>query len=374
MKAGLMKAGLMKSLPCEWIGRILRTLLMVALSSPGASLLAQVAPDEAVHRAYEQRIHSLEDRVAALERILTDRFPGVAIPAQPSPEQLGNGATPAAPSPATPRQRFETPPELVPEIGKIGAQVGVTLASSANPFKLDAGSFAGGFIDLPLLDKPDWLRGKLSYEISVGLSQSQTTFKTTSNVAQVANLVVLDTLNPNGGLQNVVAAVSGTGAAPFPVTSSTLTRLRLLQVVPFSIKYSNTMLDRWRLRPYGVLGFGVFVTIHNQNPARGTPANFGVRPDADLPPNIVATLNQIFGGQAPFGGPLVAGQISQSPELEARGLPGGHGNIDIGLHSGGGIEFRLSRSFSLGFDARYNRIAGSNGGFKTFGSRIGVYF
>ena len=39
---------------------------------------------------------------------------------------------------------------------------------------------------------------------------------------------------------------------------------------------------------------------------------------------MLAAVGQIFGGKAPFGGPLVAGQISQAPELEARGLPGGH--------------------------------------------------
>lgn len=346
-------------------------LIAATLGLPGVALPGQASADQAAHEAYEGRIRSLEQRVAALERLLAVRFPEEALAAGGPGAPASSAAVPAVP---VKRLRYEPPPELVPEIGKIGAQIGLTLAGSANPFKLDPGSFAGGFIDLPLLDRPDWMRGKLSYEISVGLSQSQTTFQTTSNVAQVANLVVLDTLNPNGGLQNVSAAVSGTGAAPFPVTSSTLTRLRLLQVVPFSVKYSSTLLDRWRLRPYGVLGFGVFVTIHNQNPARGTPANYGVRPNADLPPAILTTLNQIFGGQAPFGGPLVAGQISQSPELESRGLPGGHGNIDLGLHSGGGIEFRISRSLALGFDARYNRIAGSNGGFKTFGSRIGVYF
>ena len=134
------------------------------------------------------------------------------------------------------------------------------------------------------------------------------------------------------------------------------------------------MLDRWRLRPYGVIGFGTYVTIHNQNPARGTPATFGVRPGAAIPPDVLAVVNGLFGGKAPFGGPLVAGQISQSPELEQRGLPGGHGNIDIGLHSGAGLAFRINRNFSFGFDARYNRIAGSHGGFTTVGSRIGLHF
>ena len=97
--------------------------------------------------------------------------------------------------------------------------------------------------------------------------------------------------------------------------------MKLLQVVPFSFKYTTTAFDRFRLRPYALIGFGTYVTIHSQ-----TPANTGVRTDANLPPSVISLVNHVYGGQAPFGGPLVAGQISQSSELEARGLPGGHGN------------------------------------------------
>ena len=337
-------------------------LLSIGLSCAAPGL----GQDSQIHDTCQEQIKRLEDRVAQLERVIARlTSPENSAPAEAAP------ATAAAP-PA--RQSFQPPPELIPEVGKIGAEVGLLLGGSFNPFELNRGSFTAGFIDLPLFDKPEWLHGKISYEISVGLSQSNTTFNTTSNVAQVANLTVLTALNPNGGLQNVVAAVSGTGAAPFPVTASTLTRLRLLQVVPFSMKYTSTALDRWRLRPYALLGFGTYVTIHNQNPARGTPGTFGVRPNADIPPEILSVVNDLFGGKAPFGGPLVAGQISQSPELEARGLPGGHGNLDIGLHTGGGIAIRLNRNFSLGFDARYNRISGSHGGFATVGSRIGLHF
>jgi len=317
-----------------------------------------------------ERIRALEERVAYLEGALRELI-GKPTPSPPEPPP----APPPAqqPSPAI-KPRFEMPPELVPEIGKIGAEVGLLISGSASPFRLNNGTFQAGFIDLPLVDKPDWMRGKISYEILVGMTESRTTFRTTSNVAQVANLTVLTALNPTGGLQNVTAALTGTGAAPFPVTTSTQTRLRVLQVVPFSLKYASTALDRWRIRPYGVLGLGIFVTIHNQNPARGTPATFGVRQDAQLPPDILAFVNQNFGGQAPFGGPLVAGQISQSPELEQRGLPGGHGNLDLGLHTGYGFEYRLLKSLSLGFDGRWNKIAGTNGGFGTWGTRIGIHF
>ncbi len=316
-----------------------------------------------------ERIRALEEKVAFLENALKQLTTRLSPEPSPQPEPV----PPPLPAVAT-KPKFEMPPELVPEIGKIGAEVGLLISGSSSPFRLNRGTFQGGFIDLPLLDKPDWIRGKIAYEILVGMTESRSTFNTTSNVAQVANLAVLNALNPNGGLQNVSAALTGTGAAPFPVTGSTETRLRVLQVVPFSLKYATTVFERWRLRPYGVLGMGIFVTIHNQNPARGAPATYGVRPDANLPPDILAFVKQTFGGQAPFGGPLVAGQISQSPELEQRGLPGGHGNLDLGLHTGYGLEYRLIRSLSIGFDGRWNKIAGTNGGFGTWGTRIGIHF
>lgn len=336
--------------------------------------------------AESEKIHQLEDRVTQLEQtvaelkalVLAGNPQQSAAPPAPPPVTQSESAPPQ-PQPSTrnvvsEKRPFEMPPELIPEIGKIGAEVGLFLSGSSSPFKLNNGNFAGGYIDLPLFDRPNWLHGKISYEISIGLTQSKTTFSTTSNVAQVANLTVLNTLNPTGGLTNVQQAVTGTGSAPFPVTTSTQTKLSLLQVIPFAFKYTPTVFDRYRIRPYVVAGFGTYVTIHVQNPAQGNPASYGVRQDANLPPAILSALNSLFNGQAPFGGPLVAGQISQSPELEARGLPGGHGNIVLGYQTGGGISFRITRSLSLGFDARYNRMAGTYGSFVTYGSRIGFHF
>ncbi len=128
------------------------------------------------------------------------------------------------------------------------------------------------------------------------------------------------------------------------MTQSTLlteTHAKILEVVPFSLRYLATGLDRYRVRPYAVVGFGMFVTIHNQ--------------------------------RAPSGSTLVAGQIAQSPELTARGLPIGAGNIDFGLHTGAGLEFRLNRAFSLGFDSRFNRISGGQT-LSTYGTRLGFHF
>ena len=117
-------------------------------------------------------------------------------------------------------------------------------------------------------------------------------------------------------------------------------------------------------------GFGTYVTIHTQYQT----TDVGVRANADVPASVLAVVNQLFGGQAPFGAPLVAGQISQAAQLEALGLPSGHGSIDFGFQGGFGLEYRISRSLSLGFDERFSRIAGAPGLLTTFGSRIGVHF
>ena len=106
--------------------------------------------------------------------------------------------------------------ELLPEIGKIGAQVGLLAGGSFNPWKLDRGGFAGGYIDLPLKRIKG---GKLSYEILVGLSQSKSEFETTSQVAAVANLAAGASL---------ADALAGAPNAPFPTKRMTRTRLRLL--------------------------------------------------------------------------------------------------------------------------------------------------
>jgi len=307
---------------------------------------------------YKQEVKRLQERVELLEAKMA------LLLATPTPPAMRTQTVELPPV----SQRGEvTPPELVPEIGKIGAEVGVVLSGSANPFHLNTGQDLAGFIDLPLFE-PKAIHGKIGYEIRVGLSQAKTKLRTTSNVAQVANLTALTVLNPSNPIQNLVDAVSGTGAAPFPVTALTETRSKVLQVVPFSLKYSATGLDRFRLRPYAVLGFGIFVTIHNQ-----TPTINGVRADANVPPDQLALVKQVFGGTAPFGGPLVGGQITQAQELQARGLPFGAGNIDFGMHTGAGLELRLSRNVSLGFDARYNRLSGGQS-LGTFGTRFGFHF
>jgi len=315
------------------------------------------------HEECKQQIQRLQERLELVEAKLS-----VLLAAEPAAAPLRTQNVEPSPVPSSKKEHGEVyPPELIPEIGKIGAQVGFVLSGSANPFHLNNGQDAAGFIDLPMFE-PKAIHGKIGYEIRIGLSQAKTKFQTTSNVAQVANLAVLTALNGSNAAQNLFDSVTGSGAAPFTVTSLTETRSKLLQVIPFSLKYTTNALDRFRLRPYAVLGFGTYVTIHSQSPSTS-----GVRTNATLPPDVLALTKQEYSGTAPFGGLLVAGQLSQSRELIARSLPLGAGNIDFGIHTGGGVEFRMNRSLLLGFDGRYNRLSGGQT-LGTFGTRLGFHF
>src|SRR5262245_16478447 len=196
--------------------------------------------------------------------------------------------------------------ELLPDIGKIGAEVGLAFGASWNPYETGSGVVGGGFVDLPLRRAPG---GKLSYEILLTLSDATSPpFTITDPIAIVANLAFGASLP---------AAIAGPPAAPFPVRREVSTRLRVLQVSPFGLKYAITRFDDARLRPYVAAGLDLAVVISRQDPER----------DESL----------VFNGQPPFDDPLIAGIVAQAPELTARGLPTGQGNTAFGFHAGGGI-------------------------------------
>ena len=270
-------------------------LLLAGMMVLGASPAIGDDQDKLEIKRLQERLDLLEAKLAIL------------LAAQDPVPRIENVEAPPTLQQPQPKREV-TPPELLPELGKIGAEVGLVLSGASNPFHLNNGQDAAGFIDLPLFE-PRALHGKVGYEILIGLSQSKTNFATTSLVTQASQ--------------------------------PTETNLKLLQIVPLSFKYTSTALDRFRLRPYALLGFGMFITIHKE-----------VTPD---------------------GVTLVAGQVPQSPELAARGLPLGAGNIDFGIHSGAGFEFRLNRSFSLGFDGSFNRISGGQT-LGTYGTRLGFHF
>ena len=170
-------------------------------------------------------------------------------------------------------------------------------------------------------------------------------FLITDPLAYVANLAV-------GA--SPAAALAGPPGAPFPVRRQVRTRLRVLEVAPFCLKYTVTALDHLRLRPYASAGADVVVVVTRQTPER----------DESL----------LFPGSSPFDGPLIAGLVSQAPELQARGIPSGQGDIETGFHAGGGLELRLSKGLSVNMDYRLTGIGGVGSRLHAFSSGLGIHW
>ena len=73
------------------------------------------------------------------------------------------------PPPAPGKPGAADPLELLPAIGKIGAEVGLHGGWSRNPYSLGSGAQGAGFINLPLKKAGG---GVLSYEISLRFARS----------------------------------------------------------------------------------------------------------------------------------------------------------------------------------------------------------
>ena len=247
-------------------------------------------------------------------------FPLLVLLAGPCAAQEPSGPPPPASNRGSAGAEYH---ELLPDIGLIGAEVGIAGGASWNPFEIGRGAQAAGYIDLPLARVG---RGKLSYEILVGLSLARShPFVITDQIAFVANLAA--------GASRA-DALAGPPAAPFPVRREVRTQLRLLQVSPFGLKYAPR--SNGRLRPYVGAGLDFAVTITHQDP--------------------VSDESLEFTGGAPFDAPLIGGTVAQSPELAALGYPTGQGNIDVGIHGGGGVQIRVARRVSVNVEYRFTSI------------------
>jgi hypothetical protein len=233
--------------------------------------------------------------------------------------------------------------ELLPDLGRIGSEVGILAGSSWNPYEVGGGLQLGGFIDLPLTRVPG---GKLSYQIQVAFSDAKSDpFVATNALAFVANLAA-------GA--SPAAALAGPPDAPFPVRREVTTRLHLLQVAPFALKYQIQTFDHLRLRPYFGLGLDFLVAITRQDPVRAE--------------------SLIFTGTSPFDAPLVAALVAQAPELTARKVPTGQGNMEIGGHAMAGLELRVSRGLSLNLEYRLTQIGASSGRLHVVSGALGVHW
>lgn len=236
-----------------------------------------------------------------------------------------------------------TPYELLPDLGRIGAQVGILGAASWNPYSVGEGFAVGGYVDLPLFRAPG---GRVSYEILVAFSQGRSDpFTITDPIALVANLA-------SGA--SPADSLAGPPRAPFPVRREVTTDLNLLQVSPFALKYTIKSLDHARLRPYFYAGLDIVVVISTQDPVR----------DESL----------LFTGTSPFDDPLLGGLVAQAPELAALGLPTGQGNMEVGGHGGVGLEIRISRGLSLNLDYRFTAVGGTSHALHAAGAALGFHW
>ena len=244
----------------------------------------------------------------------------LALAARPASAQEPAGPPPPAGGRGHAGPRYH---ELLPDIGRIGAQVGAAVGPSWNPYGAGAGWQVSAFIDLPLARNR---AGRLSYEILLGLSGARSgAFTITDPLAYVANLA-------RGA--SPADALAGPPRAPYTVRRQVRTRLRLLEVAPFALKYTLTGLDHARLRPYVTAGLDVALSATEEEPEGETAAATPV--DAAL------------------------GQGGRPPELAARGIPAGEGNLDLGGHAGAGVEIRVSRGLSLNLDYRLARVGASH--------------
>jgi len=286
--------------------------------------------------------------------------PSAPAPAPPAPAPA---PTPAPAPPPVLAAAYRAPRELLPDIGHIGAQIGMLAGGATNPYKDNKGMSLGGYIDLPWKN----FRGsKLSYEIMVGLQKATTTQTTTSGVNVLVNAVL------NSYLGNTAANKTDATsylAGPLPITSTTQEHSKVLTVAPVLLKYSITSLGRFR--PYIVGGFSTYVWIGSNDNSASFNAVSALGSLASVPvgsSTLGATLNAILqGGQ-------IGGLVPTAPELAARGVPHGQGNMLFGGQLGGGFEVRVAPKLSMGVDIRRNFVEGTNAGFTTFSFKQGLHW
>lgn len=337
------------------------------ISQPASEVTPSTSALQARLEAQQQEINKLTALVEKLQTMLEPVasaraiLPNTSIGFLPYP----GGAPSPSPSPVEPSQAsYTSPRELLPDIGHIGAELGFFVGGATNPYKDNTGFASGGYIDLPWKNVPG---GKLSYEIMIGLQRSVTTQQTSSGVNALVD-TALNNYLVSAGLKTL-PSVTDYLTTPLPVTSVVQERSKVLTVAPFELKYAITKLGRFR--PYVVGGLGAYVWIGSDNNTATFNANTALGSLAGLPvgsSTLGATLNAILQGSQ------IGGLAPTAPQLAARGVPHGQGNLLFGGQIGGGAEFRITPRLSLGADFRHNQVEGSNAGFNTFTFKQGFHW
>ncbi len=342
-----------------------------AVSRPAGELSPSTAALQARIDAQQQEINRLSALVEQLQASLQPVASTHAILPHSLTGFLPSYGASGSPEPAAvpePVVATNSPPrELLPDIGHIGAELGFFVGGATNPYKDNNGFATGGYIDLPWKNVPG---GKLSYEIMIGLQRAVTTQQTTSGV----NVLVNASLNSFLGNQAMglpfflgLAPSSGGTQPLLPDTTTVQERSKVLTVAPFELKYAITKLGRFR--PYAVAGLGAYVWIGSDNNA----ATFNAVTSLN---NYSAGLGTTYGAivNSVLQGSQIGGLVPTAPQLAARGVPHGQGNLLFGGQVGGGFEFRVTPKLSLGADFRRNQVEGAFASFNTFTFKQGLHW
>jgi len=354
-----------------------------AVSKPAAEITPSTSALQARIEAQQLEINKLSSLVEKLQAMLEPVasthavLPGSSIGFLPYPSPS------PSPSPSEPpvSAGYQAPRELLPDIGQIGAQLGFFVGGATNPYKESTGFASGGYIDLPWKNVPG---GKLSYEIMIGLQRTLTNnLTTTSGVNALVNTALNSYLQGLGleSYANVSPALFLGLNQATPLIDDTMTvqeRSKVLTVAPFELKYTITKLGRFR--PYGVAGLGGYVWIGSENNTKSFASSLNIPSNiAGLYVNCTVsaqtgctgpTLAQVL--TAVLSGSQIGGLAPAAPDLIARGVPHGQGNVLFGGQVGAGADFRISPRLSMGFDFRHNQMEGKNGGFNTFAFKQGL--
>jgi hypothetical protein len=333
------------------------------VSKPAAEITPSSSALQARIDAQQQEINRLNALVERLEYMMEPVasnhaiLPGSSIGFLPYPSP--------SPAPSAPpvSAGYTAPRELLPDIGQIGSELGFFVGGATNPYKDNKGFASGGYIDLPWKNVPG---GKLSYEIMIGLQRSVTTTTSTSGVNALVN-AALNNYLVAAGLESL-PSVTNYLAGPLPaVAQNVQERSKVLTVAPFELKYQLTKMGRFR--PYAVAGVGTYVWIGSDNNTSSfdaVAALNAVNPSLGLGTAYGPLFNSLLRGSQ------IGGLAPTSPELAARGVPHGQGNIMFGGQVGGGFDVRITPRLSFGADFRHNFVEGKNSGFSTFAFKQGL--
>jgi opacity protein-like surface antigen len=318
--------------------------------------------------ALVQKLQASLEPVASTQAFVPTRNSVIGYFGGGSPNPLPS----PSPNPSAPpvEAGYTAPRELLPDIGHIGAELGFFAGGATNPYKANKGFATGGFIDLPWKKVPG---GKLSYEIMIGMQRSVTATQSTSGVNALVNAATWNWLCGAGAVNCTGENFPTLGAyltGPLPVTSTVEERAKVLTVAPFELKYTITKMGRFR--PYVVGGLGTYVWIGSDSNTKTFDANksLGAYAGATVAPGL--TLGNLFNSL--LQGSQIGGLAPTSPELAARGVPHGQGNLLFGAQFGAGAEVRISPKLSIGVDFRHNQVEGRNASFNTFAFQQGLHW